>query len=348
MLAPLGDYGGPTPTHALLFGSPALDAADPSCPGDISITDQRGVARPFDGDGLDGARCDVGAVEAVFKADLSLEGAVVGQTQKDGQPGNTFSETADMVTAGARITYTFSLHNEGPDGAASVPLEHMIPEELEAADVQIVATQGACDSDLPADRSDPLHCELGNVLPGEIVTVTVAAATAPSVSDGAVLLSEASVSSAAVDDETGNDSVQRITDVNGSADVALTKTQTPAAAHPGKVVTYVVFIENQGPSDAPPVIVSDILPNVLEDDSWTCTAQGGAACDGAGGSGSILQAIDLPAASAVTYTITARIGSCSTLENSASTSQMLDPYVENNSDTVVNTTHCYYLLPLLN
>ena len=27
-LAPLGDYGGPTQTHALLSGSPAIDAGD--------------------------------------------------------------------------------------------------------------------------------------------------------------------------------------------------------------------------------------------------------------------------------------------------------------------------------
>jgi hypothetical protein len=54
LLGPLADNGGPTLTHALLSGSPALDAADPAaCP----ATDQRGVARP------QGAGCDVGAFE---------------------------------------------------------------------------------------------------------------------------------------------------------------------------------------------------------------------------------------------------------------------------------------------
>ena len=53
-LALLADNGGPTLTHALLAGSPALDAADGvSCP----ATDQRGVVRP-QGDG-----CDIGAFE---------------------------------------------------------------------------------------------------------------------------------------------------------------------------------------------------------------------------------------------------------------------------------------------
>jgi hypothetical protein len=54
-LGPLADNGGPTLTHALLPGSPAIDAADAAlCP----ATDQRGVARP------QGAGCDAGAVEA--------------------------------------------------------------------------------------------------------------------------------------------------------------------------------------------------------------------------------------------------------------------------------------------
>jgi hypothetical protein len=53
-IGPLADNGGPTLTHALLAGSPAIDTADNAvCP----ATDQRGVARD--------AACDVGAFEFV-------------------------------------------------------------------------------------------------------------------------------------------------------------------------------------------------------------------------------------------------------------------------------------------
>ncbi len=49
-VGPLADNGGPTWTHALLAGSPAVDAGDDAaCP----ATDQRGVARS------QGAHCDV-------------------------------------------------------------------------------------------------------------------------------------------------------------------------------------------------------------------------------------------------------------------------------------------------
>jgi hypothetical protein len=53
-LGPLSDNGGPTLTHALLTGSPAIDAGNnASCP----ATDQRGTTRP------QGGRCDIGAFE---------------------------------------------------------------------------------------------------------------------------------------------------------------------------------------------------------------------------------------------------------------------------------------------
>ena len=61
LLGPLQDNGGPTETHALLTGSPAIDACTTDCP--LPATDQRGLLRPMDGD-LDGIPyCDVGAYE---------------------------------------------------------------------------------------------------------------------------------------------------------------------------------------------------------------------------------------------------------------------------------------------
>jgi len=58
LLGPLAANGGRTPTHALLAGSPAVDAAQQSpCP----VTDQRLVPRP------QGNGCDIGAYEQLLK-----------------------------------------------------------------------------------------------------------------------------------------------------------------------------------------------------------------------------------------------------------------------------------------
>jgi predicted outer membrane repeat protein len=62
MLGPLQDNGGPTQTHGLLEGGPAIDTGGAgACP----ATDQRGTVRPADGNGDGTAVCDVGAYEFV-------------------------------------------------------------------------------------------------------------------------------------------------------------------------------------------------------------------------------------------------------------------------------------------
>jgi hypothetical protein len=53
-LGALGDHGGPTQMHALLLGSPAIDAGSMvDCP----AVDQLGVSRP------QGSGCDIGSYE---------------------------------------------------------------------------------------------------------------------------------------------------------------------------------------------------------------------------------------------------------------------------------------------
>jgi hypothetical protein len=71
LLGPLHNNVGPTPTCALLGGSPAIDAG--TCTG-APTTDQRGVARPW------GASCDVGAYELTntpnVTGDYSIKGSI--------------------------------------------------------------------------------------------------------------------------------------------------------------------------------------------------------------------------------------------------------------------------------
>lgn len=66
-LGPLQNNGGPTQTHDLLVGSPAIDAGNPGgCRdqfGALLTTDQRGFPRSVDGNNDSVATCDIGAYE---------------------------------------------------------------------------------------------------------------------------------------------------------------------------------------------------------------------------------------------------------------------------------------------
>jgi hypothetical protein len=87
LLSPLRDNGGPQPTYALLPGSPAIDAGDNAgCPS----TDQRGVARPKDGNADGTPTCDIGAYE--YQADPLI---------------SSFSPSS-IVTGGSGFTLTLS------------------------------------------------------------------------------------------------------------------------------------------------------------------------------------------------------------------------------------------------
>ncbi len=82
LLGPLSANGGPTRTHALLPGSPALDAGDPSIVFQPSEFDQRGspFLRVEDGDFESATAIDVGAYEAQAppSADFDQDGDVDG------------------------------------------------------------------------------------------------------------------------------------------------------------------------------------------------------------------------------------------------------------------------------
>jgi hypothetical protein len=125
LLAPLADYGGPTLTHALLPGSPAIDSGA-AVPG--LATDQRGVARP------QGAAPDIGAFEsrgfvlarvagdnqstlilAPFPAPL-----VVAVSSPSGEPVAGGQVTFTAPAAGASAILTGSPATVAADGRASV------------------------------------------------------------------------------------------------------------------------------------------------------------------------------------------------------------------------------------
>jgi CSLREA domain-containing protein len=107
LLGALEDNGGPNPTHALLTGSPAINAADPAlCP----AVDQRSFSRRS-------GYCDIGAFEAQPAALTALSG--FGQRVKISSvfPNPLVAEAVDAVgntLGGVIITFT------GPASGAGI------------------------------------------------------------------------------------------------------------------------------------------------------------------------------------------------------------------------------------
>jgi hypothetical protein len=105
-LAPLGNYGGRTPTHRLLNTSPAINAGNPT---DFPVTDQRGVVRPV------GGIADIGAFEFNLTPHRFLPKG--GLNANYNQTLTAFSDVPEPV-------FTFAV-TEGalPPGLSLAPLE---------------------------------------------------------------------------------------------------------------------------------------------------------------------------------------------------------------------------------
>ena len=126
LLGPLGDNGGPTPTEALLTGSPAVDAGDPAGCTDLLgtplATDQRGVARPQPS----GGRCDIGAYEtapptaatgaaAVAPTGVTLAGSVSNPDPRAGMVNFQYGPTAAYGQSTSAQAVTGRIERPGGD-----------------------------------------------------------------------------------------------------------------------------------------------------------------------------------------------------------------------------------------
>jgi uncharacterized repeat protein (TIGR01451 family)/CSLREA domain-containing protein len=143
-VGPLSDNGGLTPTHQLLDGSPAIDAADNNAGPE---TDQRGGHRP-PGGGSAGDTRDIGAYEAYSLADLTVE---------------VKFDAPDPATVGKPLTYALLVRNNGPDRIKGVTLTDAIPSGTTL--VSASPSAGSC--------SGAVSCALGSIDPGAVVRVEV-------------------------------------------------------------------------------------------------------------------------------------------------------------------------------
>lgn len=142
-LSPLGNFGGPTQTHVLLEGSPAIDAGNDDLAVDAEANpltvDQRGHLRPFDSPNVTSTEyvSDIGAMEAGNPDDLYV---TVSDDEND-----TIVDSSDLEDLSLREALAYAARTEGDDKIYFTPLVSHVTLDYETygplliqSDVQII------------------------------------------------------------------------------------------------------------------------------------------------------------------------------------------------------------------
>ncbi len=158
----------------------------------------------------------------------------------------------DPVIPGQRITYVLTARNNGPTTATGAVVADTLPAGLTL--VSATSGQGSCTG------TAPILCALGTLVPGQDVTLSIAA----TVTAGAApqITNRARISALEPDPSLDDNSAASTTRVAppGSADLGVFQSASPSPARATRLLTYTLFIQNNGPAPATNVTLTETLP----------------------------------------------------------------------------------------
>jgi uncharacterized repeat protein (TIGR01451 family) len=207
------------------------------------------------------------SVDPAFSGLLQNDAGVSSTTADPDSENNTASESTtvdpivdlsiskssdpSIATAGADLTYYLVITNDGYFSASNV----IVTDTLPGATSVVTATAGQGSG---CHLGDVITCSLGTVGAMSSVPLTIEV-TVDSSAAGA-LENEAEVAADTADSDVSNNKKVVATTVVSSVDLSIGKSAEPDPAIAGALLTYNIIIDNEGPSDAANVTVSDTLP----------------------------------------------------------------------------------------
>ncbi len=211
----------------------------------------------------------------------------------------TKSDGVTSATPGGTLTYTLVASNpNGPADLAGVRLTDAPPAAL-GCSWSCVATPGAtCGAQSPGSDLD----DLVDLAVGSQVTYSGLCQIDPTARGTLSNTAQLTLPVGASDPDLANNSASDTdTTLLPQANLQLSKSDGLTSAVPGETIVYRIELTNPGPSALFEATVSDVFADSLTC-AWSCvTSSGGATCDGVGGDGDLLDSVDLPVGSSLTY-----------------------------------------------
>ena len=251
----------------------------------------------------------------------------------------TKTASPDPVIAGNQLYYTITVKNNGPDAASSITVKDTLPSQV----TYVTSTDPNCSA-----LGQVVTCDVPDLANGASYSfqIKVAVHTNAAAGGPTTIFNNATVSSdETLDSDTSNNSVSVPTIVEDQADLAITKLCKPdTSPSAGEPINCTVYVDNNGPSDARGVVVTDaILGSLPFTVSNIVTSQG--FCGAVSGVGTasqsftcnlgVLQAATTSQSGRATITYTVSSDEGQDINNHASVrSDTPDPDASNNDVTV--------------
>ena len=162
----------------------------------------------------------------------------------------TKTDSPDPVVVGQTLTYKVTAKNNGPSNATGVKVTDNLPAGVTFQSA--TPSQGSC-----SQASGTVTCNLGNLASGASATVEIKVTP----QSAGKITNKASVGGNESDPNSSNNRASAETTVNPSANLSISKTDSPDPVAVRQTLTYTVTVKNNGPSNATGVKVTDNLPS---------------------------------------------------------------------------------------
>lgn len=174
----------------------------------------------------------------------------------------TKTTAATTAPAGSTFQYTITASNAGPDAAGDVVVTDILPASLL---FESITTPAGFTCTTPAvGSSGTITCNAVTLAADAMREFTLTVRVADDATSGSVV-NGVTISSATPEGNSGDDADDAPPVPLAPADAALSieKTTSETELVPGQNVTYIITVDNAGPSPATNVVVTDVIPTGL-------------------------------------------------------------------------------------
>lgn len=245
------------------------------------------------------------------------------------------------VVAGRAINYTITVNNAGPSNANNVSIADAVPAGITGVTWTATAQNGATINGNATGSGNNIAVLAAIPSGAGTVTINVSGTIAANFAGTSLTNTATATPEPGITDPTPATSTVTTT-VGRVANVRIIKSG-PANVIAGDVITYNLRIVNDGPSDAPGVVILDALNTRVTNATWTATGLNGATVSATNGSGNVNFTAGIPAGTGeVNVVITGTIDPAATpatFTNTATAnfppgSPVTDPDLSSNTSTV--------------